>query len=76
MLPAVWLEPLLRLRKDTVFRQRDFFSPLVIQLQAGETDVIGVTPAGQELKLENDWTMLLRKNRLNFLENKGKQLQR
>lgn len=57
-------------RKDTVFRQRDLLSPLVVQLEAGEADVIGVTPAGQELELKNDWGALLRKNRCGFPRSK------
>lgn len=54
LLRPLWLEWSPPLRKDTVFRQGDLLSVLVVQLQASETDVIGVTPAGQELKLEND----------------------
>lgn len=67
--PCSWAEPLLP-RKDTVFRQRDLLSPLIVQFEAGETNVIGVTPTGQELKLKNDWGTLLRKNRLDFLRSK------
>lgn len=47
--------------KDTVLGQGDFLSPLVVQLQAGEADVIGVAPAGEQLELENDWQRGLRR---------------
>lgn len=67
--PCSWAEPRLP-RKDTVFRQRDLLAPLIVQLEAGEADVIGVTPTGQELKLKNDWGTLLRKNRLDFMRSK------
>lgn len=67
--PCSWVEPLLP-RKDTVFRQRDLLSPFIVQFEAGETNVIGVAPTGQELKLKNDWGTLLRKNRLDFLRSK------
>lgn len=41
-------------RKDTVLGQRDPLPMLVIQLQPREANVVGVTPAGQQLELEND----------------------
>lgn len=43
---------------------------LIIQLQPREADIVGVTPAGQELKLENDWVCDLRKGDLTFWRSK------
>lgn len=40
--------------KDTVLSQQDLLSVLIEQLQAIQTNVVGITPTRQQLELENN----------------------
>lgn len=41
--------------KDTVLPKVNLLPALVVELQAIQTNVVGISPAGQKLELENDW---------------------